>query len=88
MTVSKARVLVAVTPGKSVVGHDLLIALEHHTEQPIKRGECERTTKPVTAAKLSKNVNSEDKLGHEAQHVFGEFPILFATISQQKSREH
>ena len=44
VTVSKARVLVALNSGKSIIGRDWLIALRYKISQPIKRGECNVNT--------------------------------------------
>ena len=97
VTVSKGRVLVAPKSGKSIVGHDWLVALHYRINQPIERGVCERIDKivncvhPVNEVKNVNRVNSvneaesEGQLSPEIKQLMGDFPKLFTRKGRVKN---
>ena len=82
---SKARVLIARNSGKSIVGHDWLVALRYKINQPLERGECVSNQQIIYSNKLIGEISPEEKQNPEVQQLPKEFPKLFKRKGRVKN---
>ena len=86
-TVSKARVLVAPTSGKSIVGRDWLVALRYKSTQPLERSECKINKQNVNSKQPICEIRPGEKQNPEVQHLVREFPKMFRQKGRLKNYE-
>ena len=87
VTVSKVRMLVAPNSGKSIVGHDWLVALRYKITQLIERGECEVNNQSVNSDNFVREVKPENQQSSQVQQLQREFPNLFKRKGRVKNYE-
>ena len=90
VTMPRARVLVAHSSRKSIVGRDWLVVLRYKITQPVERGEC-RINKPSIMCKesISRETKSRGKTKkNEVHQLVREVPNLFRRKGRVKKYEN